>query len=67
MVGAAVGAGVALLFAPRSGSETRAWLADRSRKIKDMTTSALDQGKETFNRAVKEFGQDGEGPKSARY
>lgn len=67
VVGATVGAGIALLFAPRSGSETRAWLADRSRRIKDQTTSALDKGKETFNRAVKEFGGDGEDPKSTRY
>ena len=64
---ATVGAGIALLFAPRSGSETRAWLADRSRRIKDQTTSALDKGKATFNRAVKEFGGDGEDPKSTRY
>jgi len=41
LVGAAVGAGMALLFAPCSGSETRRWLAHRTREIKDRTTSAF--------------------------
>jgi YtxH-like protein len=41
LVGAAVGAGMALLFAPRSGSETRRWLAHTTREIKARTTSAF--------------------------
>lgn len=60
VVGAAVGAGVALLFAPCSGKETRGWLAHRTREIKDRTTSALEQGKESIRRAAKEIGRDGE-------
>jgi len=58
VVGAAVGAGVALLFAPCSGTETRGWLAHRTRDIKDRTTSAFEQGKESIRRAAKEIGRD---------
>jgi gas vesicle protein len=56
VVGAAVGAGVALLFAPCSGRETRGWLAHRSREIKDKTTSAFERAKEATRRAAKEIG-----------
>jgi gas vesicle protein len=45
MAGAAVGAGVALLLAPCSGKETRGWLMDKTRAIKDRTAQALEQGK----------------------
>ena len=41
VVGAAIGAGVALLLAPCSGRETREWLARRTRDIKDKTTSMI--------------------------
>ena len=60
VVGAAVGAGIALLFAPCSGKETRGWLADRTREAKDRTTSALAHGKEAVRRAAKEIGRDSE-------
>ena len=60
VVGAAVGAGVALLCAPCSGSETRRWLAHRTREIKDRTTSAFEHGKDAFRRAAKEVGRDAE-------
>lgn len=60
VIGAAVGAGVALLFAPASGKETRNWLAHRTGEIKDRTTNALVQGKEAIRRAAKEIGRDGE-------
>ena len=56
VVGAAVGAGVALLLAPCSGKETRGWLAHRSREIKDRTTSAFEHVKEATRRAAKEIG-----------
>jgi gas vesicle protein len=59
-VGAAVGAGVALLLAPRSGKDTRAWLAQRTREMKDKTTSAFEQGKDAVIRASKEIGRDGD-------
>ena len=58
VVGAAVGAGVALLFAPCSGKETRGWLADRSRDIKGRTTNAFEQGKASMRRAAAEIGRD---------
>ena len=61
VVGAAVGAGVALLFAPRSGKETRGWLAHRTRKLRETTMSAYAQGKDAIQRAAKEIGSDGDG------
>jgi gas vesicle protein len=61
VVGAAVGAGIALLFAPRSGKDTREWLAQRGRDIKDQTTNALAQGKDSMIRAAKEIGRDAAG------
>jgi gas vesicle protein len=61
LVGAAVGAGVALLFAPGSGKETRGWLAHRSRKLKDATVTAYAESKETIQRAARTIGSDGEG------
>ena len=59
-VGAAVGAGVALLFAPYSGRETRGWLADKSRAVKDRLTFAVEQSKDSVLRAAKEIGKDGD-------
>jgi len=50
VVGAAVGAGIALLLAPRTGKETRSWLARNTRELKDRATSALEQAKETVRR-----------------
>ena len=55
VVGAAVGAGVALLLAPRSGRETREWLANRGRELKDRTMNAFEQGKEATRRAAVEM------------
>ena len=60
MVGAAVGAGVALLFAPSSGRETRDWLAHKSRAIKDRVTFAAEQSRDSVLRAAKEIGSDGD-------
>ncbi len=60
VVGAAVGAGIALLFAPCSGKETRGWLAHRTREIKDRTTSAVEHGKEAIRRAARDIGRDAE-------
>jgi gas vesicle protein len=61
LTGAAVGAGVALLFAPCSGKETRAWLAHRTRALKQTTSSVYSQGMGAIQRATKEGGKDGEG------
>jgi gas vesicle protein len=51
---------VALLFAPRSGKETRIWLADRAVDIKDRTTNAFEQGKASIRRAANEIGKEPE-------
>lgn len=58
LVGLAVGAGVALLFAPCSGRETRGWLAHQGRKLQDRAASALERGGETTLRVAKEIGTD---------
>ena len=50
LVGAAVGAGVALLFAPKSGKETRAWLGDKTREVKGKLGDAYDRAKDTVRR-----------------
>ena len=42
LVGAVIGAGVALLCAPQSGRESREWIAQRTRGIKDRVDVALD-------------------------
>ena len=60
MVGAAVGAGVALLFAPCTGKETRNWLSQRTGELKSRTASAFEQGKESIRRAAKEIGREAE-------
>jgi gas vesicle protein len=57
-VGAIVGAGVALLFAPCSGAETRDWLARRSQAIKAGTTSAIERGKQAIQRTANEIRSD---------
>jgi len=41
-VGALVGAAVALLYAPRSGQETRERIGDKGRELKNRVSDALD-------------------------
>ena len=48
LIGAGVGAGLALLLAPRSGKETRKYLAERAEEGKDYMTSV---GKEIRKQA----------------
>jgi gas vesicle protein len=50
VAGAAVGAAVALLFAPASGTETRAYVNRRAREARDRAVLAAEQGREVFNR-----------------
>ena len=57
-MGAVLGAGVALLFAPCSGAETRDWLARRSREVKSGATSAIQRGKEAIRRTGSEISRD---------
>lgn len=45
-VGALAGAAIALLYAPRTGRETRELIAQKTRELKDKAGDALDEGKE---------------------
>jgi gas vesicle protein len=45
-VGALVGAGIALLYAPQSGKKTRDLLARRANELRDKAGEALDESKE---------------------
>lgn len=56
VIGAAVGAGVALLYAPSSGRVARGWLAQKSRNAKDQTASAIEQGAGAVRRAATKIG-----------
>jgi len=54
LIGFVVGAGVALLFAPQSGEETREWISDNARKsYKEASRAvedAVDRGTEAVQR-----------------
>ena len=50
VAGAAVGAAVALLFAPAAGTETRAYVNRRAREARDRAAQAAEHGREVFNR-----------------
>jgi gas vesicle protein len=50
MTGAAVGAAVALLFAPASGEETRDYLGQRAKDGRERASEAARQGREILNR-----------------
>jgi len=45
-IGALVGTGAALLYAPRSGKETRELLAKKGRALKGQATDAIDDAKD---------------------
>jgi gas vesicle protein len=63
-IGALVGTGVALLYAPRSGKETRDLLAKKGRDLKDKASDALEdatdfiEGKKAELAAAVEAGKD---------
>ena len=63
-IGAVIGTGVALLYAPRSGKETRALIAKKGRALKGQATDALEdakdyiEGKKAELAAALEAGQD---------
>ena len=63
-IGALVGTGAALLYAPRSGKETRDLIAKKGRELKGQATGALDdakdfvQGKKAEIVAAVEAGKD---------
>jgi len=45
-IGALIGTGVALLYAPRSGKETRALIVKKGRALKGQATDAIESAKE---------------------
>lgn len=49
-LGAAVGAAMALLFAPAKGEETREYLSQRAREGRDRAAEAAKQGRDIVNR-----------------
>jgi len=51
-VGALVGAGVALLFAPQAGAQLRGFLRDAAGSAKDELKEAVDHGTEVLDSAV---------------
>ncbi len=57
VAGAFIGAGVALLLAPQSGSELRSSLRDYASKAKDELDEAAEQGRAVWDTAV-ERGQE---------
>ena len=50
IAGAAVGASVALLFAPATGEQTREYLGQRAREGRDRANEMARQGREVLNR-----------------
>jgi gas vesicle protein len=50
LVGAAVGAAVALLYAPAKGQETREFLGEKARESRERAAEAAAQGREILNR-----------------
>ena len=45
-LGALAGAGIALLYAPRSGKETRKLIADKGRALKDQASDAIEDARD---------------------
>jgi gas vesicle protein len=54
IAGAAVGAAVALLFAPASGEETREYLGQRARDGRDRAGDVARQGREMASEAARQ-------------
>ena len=50
VVGATVGAAVALLFAPATGEETRDYLSQRAKEGRDRASEAAQKGRDIVNR-----------------
>ena len=69
LLGALIGAGVALLFAPRSGRETRADIGRRARaaqdRVRDVATDVTDQVVDTFETARSRIEEQIESARSA--
>ena len=65
IVGAVVGAGLALLYAPRTGREMRSLLRERSREMKDKTEDALQEARDAIRDRKAEVAAAVEGAKQA--
>jgi gas vesicle protein len=59
-IGALVGAGVALLFAPQSGEETRRTVARRAKHLAREARDRYDDAKDKLRRARREKGRAGD-------
>jgi gas vesicle protein len=55
ILGAAVGAGVALLLAPRTGKDTRALLSDKARELKEKAQHAFEKSKQVVQEQAGQF------------
>ncbi len=51
LAGAAVGAALGVLFAPRSGKETRDLIANKAKDAKDDLDDLIDRGREEWSKA----------------
>ncbi|MBK9176902.1 MAG: YtxH domain-containing protein [Flavobacteriales bacterium] len=51
LAGAAVGAALGVLFAPRSGKETRERIANKAKDAKDDLDELIDKGREEWSKA----------------
>ena len=56
-VGALVGAGVAMLMAPRSGKESRDMMCRKTRDLKDAAEDAIEHGKQLVGEARQKAGE----------
>jgi gas vesicle protein len=64
LLGGVVGAGVALIFAPQSGIETRKKLKDMADDVKDKTSGYIDETKDKMSSFVEQGKENIEGKKS---
>jgi gas vesicle protein len=58
MAGAGIGAVLALLFAPKSGRETRDLLARRATDSRDFLTNKVNEGRQVVEERSRRFGDD---------
>lgn len=54
LVGAAVGAAIAILYAPRSGKETRAAIKEKAEEVSGKASGIIDEAKEKAKKIIDE-------------
>lgn len=54
IVGGLVGAAMALLYAPQSGEETRAYIRDKSIELKEKAAETVEEARERTEKALEE-------------